>query len=124
MGLVRITLLRFCTDRFRCAACELRRSQIREVRDEATRTWRVDEEALRTVENDLQAIVNCTQEGDIILLDVDGSLQFTARVTLPWQLTLSGNVGDPSPREGVFPAARRKQRIVCPRDDEGVFLVR
>ena len=84
----------------------------------------MNEEALRNVENDLQAIVNCSEEGDTILLGVEDSLQFPARVTLPWPLTLTGNVRDPSTKDEVFPEARRKQRIGCPRDDEGVFLVR
>ena len=84
----------------------------------------MNEAALRNVDDDFQAIVNCSEEGDTILFDVDGSLQFRTRVTLPWRLTLSGNVRDPSPREGVFPEARRKQRISCPRDNEGVFLIK
>ena len=84
----------------------------------------MDEEALRNVENDLQAIVNCSEEGDTILLNVDGTLQFPSRVTLPWRLTLSANVRNTYLQDRVFPEARRKQRIRCPRDDEGVFLVR
>ena len=98
-------------------------ADVLEILDEPSRTWRVNKEALKNVENDLQAIVNCSEEGDTILLDVDGALRLSRRVTLPWRLTLSGNVRDPRHRDSVFPEARRKQRISCPRDDEGAFFV-
>ena len=123
---VRAELLRFSirSDSSRYVDCDLSEAEIREIFDEPSRTWLVNEEALRSVEDDFQAIVNCSEEGDIILLDVEDTLQFQTRVTLPWRLTLSGNVRNPRPRNGVFPASGRKQRLLCPRDDQGVFFIR
>ena len=83
----------------------------------------MNQQTMRRVDGDLQAVVNCSEEGDIIELDFNGQLQFTTRVTLPWNLTVTGRVRNTALQEGIFPEARRKQRITCPGDDEGIFLV-
>ena len=106
------------------ADCTLSDTDIRRILDEASRTWLVDEAALLSVSNDLQEIVNCSEEGDIIALEGRGRLQFASRVVLPWRLTVTGGESDAELDDGVLPEARRKQRLECPGDNQGIFLVR
>ena len=92
--------------------------------DEATRTWLIDDDALDEVENDLQSIINCTREGDVVLFDVARSIRPVRRVTIPWNLTLSANTESADLGGGVFPRTRAKATFRCPSRNEGVFFVR
>ena len=51
------------------AECGLAEAEVDRILAGESRTWRVDEKAYRTVEGDLHEIVNCSAEGDIIMLD-------------------------------------------------------
>ena len=106
------------------AECGLTDRQIRRLLIEESRTWLVDEEALLSVNDDLQEIVNCSEEGDIVVLEGRRRLQFASRVVLPWSLTVTGGESDAALEDGVLPEAGRKQRLGCPGDNQGVFLVR
>ena len=97
---------------------------MRRILDESSRTWLVDEEALLSVSNDLQEIVNCSEEGDVVVLEGRGRLQFASRVVLSWRLTVTGGASDIELEGGALSEARRKQRLECPDDNQGIFLVR
>ena len=104
--------------------CSLRNRQINEYLDEGTRTWLIDDSALDELESDLQSIVNCTQEGDVILFDVSGRIRLASRVTIPWRLTLSSDIYGLDAADEVVPRASRRATFNCPRRTEGVFYVR
>ena len=103
--------------------CSLRNSQVNQYLDRSTRTWHVDATALDDVEHDLQSIVNCTLEGDLVLFDVTETIRLATRVTIPWRLTLSANVDSNDTVDGVFLRSLRKATFRCPSRN-GVFFVR
>ena len=92
--------------------------------DAATRTWRIDDVVLEAIDSDLQVIVNCTAEGDTLVFDVSGVVRPAARVTIPWNVTISAATGRTRSVEGLYPRAARKASITCSVEGEGVFLVR
>ena len=92
--------------------------------DPDSRTWSVDAEMVRDLEGDLQVVVNCTRAGDILLIDPSVSIRPRGRITVPRAVTISAIVDDADLDDGVFPRAQRKLSFTCPRDNEGVFLVR
>ena len=104
--------------------CSLSDAEVDRILDGESGTWRVDERAMRSVEGDLQQIVSWSEEGNIIMLDCRRPLQFATRVVLPWRLTLTERVRDAELEDGIFPEARRKQRLAFPGNNQGVFLVR
>ena len=92
--------------------------------DAETRTWRVDDDVLEAIDSDLQVIVNCTAEGDTLLFDVSGAVRPSARVIIPWSLTISSATEETQRGDGLYPQSRTKIPFTCPRKGEGVFLVR
>ena len=104
--------------------CSLRRVDIRRYLDESSRTWTIDDDVLDAIDSDVQSLVDCTNEGDALLFDSTKIIRPSARVVLPWPLTLSAFVEHAELEEGVFPKAVKKATFTCPRDNEGVFLVR
>ena len=104
--------------------CSLRRVDIRRYLDESSRTWSVDDDAIDEIDSDVQSLVDCTKEGDVLLFNSTKIIRPSARVVLPWPLTLSAFVEHAELEEGVFPKAVKKATFTCPRDNEGVFLVR
>ena len=91
--------------------------------NEETRTWLVDSAALEIVSGDLGAVVNCTRENDVVLLDVEGEIRVPARVVVRWNLTLSSYVTSTGLIDGTFPEAERRVRLRCPQKD-GIFHIR
>ena len=97
---------------------------MQEYLDNDTRSWRIDDAALDTINDDLQIIINCTAEGDIVLLDVDKVIRPPARIIIPWNLTIRA-VTEATDRAGSLPSQSRiKTFFTCPRKGRGVFLVR
>ena len=81
--------------------------------DEATRTWIVTDEALE--EYGIQAIVDCTDEGDTISLQTTTPVKPPERIVIPWKLTITGSADESMDGEAVT--------MTCP-DGEGLFLLR
>lgn len=87
-----------------------------------TRTWKIDDATLEDLSNDVQAVVNCTREGDTILFDISSSLKPSTRIEIPRRLTISASIeGDPA--DGIFPETTNKTTFVCPSKSQGVFLI-
>ena len=84
----------------------------------------MDDDVLDEVDSDLQSLVNCTGTGDVLLFNSTRRIRPLARVVLSWPLTLSAFVERAAPEEGVFPTAVKRATFTCPRENEGVFLVR
>ena len=80
--------------------------------DEATRTWIVTDEALE--EYGIQAIVDCTDEGDTISLQTTTPVKPPERIVIPWKLTITGSTDDID-GDAVT--------MTCP-DRDGLFLLR
>ena len=103
--------------------CQLTRQEIAELLDEETRTWLVNSAALESISGDLGAVVNCTRENDVVLLDVEDEIRVPSRVTVPWNLTLSSYVTSTELVDATFPEAERKVGLRCPPKD-GIFHIR
>lgn len=104
--------------------CSLRNRQINQYLDTDTRTWRINDQTLAELENHLQSIINCTQEGDTVLFDVSEVIIPAGRVTIPWRLTLSTAVSSTNLDDGIFPQTETRTAFRCPRENEGVFVIR
>lgn len=90
----------------------------------ATRTWLIDNDALDDLGNDLQALINCTQEGDMVLFNVSETITPASRIVIPWRLTISGAVENTALEAGIFPVAVKRVRFACPEGGIGVFLIK
>ena len=78
--------------------------------DEATRIWNATHE---TVEgHGIQAIVNCTEEGDTISLKTVITVKPPERIVIPWKLTITGSAD-----------SMGETAMTCP-DGDGLFLLR
>ena len=104
--------------------CSLSERTLKRHLNEATRTWLVSHSLLDDVENDIQVIINCTKAGDVLAFSPERSIRPSSCVVIPWPLTLSATVENAELEEGVFPTSVEKATFTCPRENEGVFLVR
>ena len=83
------------------------------VQVDASRTWTVDDGVLEM--HDIQAIINCTKEGDTISLRTTTPVKPPERIVIPWKLTITGFVDDSMSGETAT--------MTCP-DGDGLFLLR
>ena len=97
--------------------CDLSERDIRTLLDESTRTWSIDDAALER-RGGIQAIINCTTEGDTILLETAERIQPDSRIVIPWRLTIESPVSEGE--EGD--ANDQKVHLTCP-SNEGLFLI-
>ena len=86
--------------------------------------WRIDDAALREIDNDLQTVVNCTQERDTLFFDVTRTVRSSSRVTIPWSLIVGTYTEDAVLVDGAIVETEKKTVFTCPRENEGMFLVR
>eukprot|EP00210_Caulerpa_lentillifera_P005991 g5726.t1 len=101
--------------------CSLAGSEVKNLYDRQLGLWVVDEDALRRPSS-LQSIVNCTNEGDIILINTTQKIRVEATLLLPRSLTISAYVNDTGLHENVFPKSEKKISFSCPRN-ESLFRV-
>ena len=87
-------------------------------------TWLITDAVLEEIGNDLQKIVNCTNEGDVILFDVTEVVQPVSLVIIPWRLTLSSHIVESHSNGDDSSSSRARTRFTCPRTNAGLFLVR
>ena len=83
------------------------------LRDDAARTWNVTDETV--AEHGIQAIINCTEEGDIISFKTTRVVKPPSRIVIPRRLTIEG----PADRSMDGQTAT----FTCP-DGDGLFLLR
>ena len=93
--------------------CSLSREEVNAHLDDATRTWNVTDETL--TDPGIQAIVNCTDEGDTISLQTTTPVKPSERIVIPWKLTITGTADNSMNEEAVI--------MTCP-DGDGLFLLR
>ena len=98
--------------------CGLSEERIGEIVDGADGRWRLTDAVLDDV--DIQAIVNCTSEGDVISFETTRRIQPNERIVIPWQLTLGGHLN--ATGDGDVPDDERSV-ITCP-SNSGLFLLR
>lgn len=103
--------------------CPLNPVQQRRYLNEKTRVWSVNDEDLTGLDGDLQSILNCTRQGDIVLLNVSESLRPPERLIIPWSLTISALTPASDPVDGRFPLSSNPSVFHCPRENEGTFLI-
>ena len=85
--------------------------------------WLIDDDGLSAVANDLQSIVNCTNNGDVILFNTTKMIRPSSRVVVPWNLTLSAYVENPRRVDSAFPLSATKARFTCHQKNAGLFLL-
>ena len=72
--------------------CSLSREEINALLDDATRTWNLTDETLELY--GIQAIVNCTEEGDTVSLKTTTTVKPPERIVIPWKLAITGSTDD------------------------------
>eukprot|EP00210_Caulerpa_lentillifera_P000407 g397.t1 len=83
--------------------CGLTSSEIQRYYDRGLQRWLIDDEVLMETSNDIQSIINCTSDNDVVVLQSSRRIAPATTVTIPWNLTVTG--GDSSvilscPRRG------------------------
>ena len=86
-------------------------------------TWLVDDGVLGQIDNDLQILVNCTKQGDVLAFNVTGVVRPSSPVTIPWQLTLISQVNGVDSKDAVSQSSTTKTRFTCPYKNSGLFFV-
>ena len=107
--------------------CSLSGQQRGSYFDDDGNTWLVTDHVLDEIKDDLQAIINCTRADDVVLFDVSTRVRPASRVFIPWSLKL-GTRGGTADVEGNASVATndvsRRTVFRCPRENEGLFVVR
>ena len=94
--------------------CSLSREDVSALLDVATQTWNVTDETLERY--GIQAIVDCTEEGDTVSLKITTTpVKPPERIVVPWRLTITGSADESMDEEAVT--------MTCP-DRDGLFLLR
>ena len=89
-----------------------------------TRSWLVDEDILVEAGNNLQAIINCVNDGDVLLLNVSERILVNSPIEIGNNLTISAVTESTCLVNGVYPKAEREATFTCPDAENGVFIVR
>jgi len=96
--------------------CSLGRTEVERLYDPGLRQWVVDNGALARLST-LRTIVDCTEEGDTILLNTTQRINVTQTIVLSKSLTISAYVEDTQLLDNVFPRAENKVAFSCPRNE-------
>ena len=78
---------------------------------------------LDEIEHDVQSIINCSEDGDIFLFDVIGTVRLANRVTFSKRLTLDANDEDAPSTDNASVASPTSATFECPQDNEGIFTI-
>lgn len=71
--------------------CGLSSSERQRYFEDLTQRWIVTDEVLLDLDNDIQAIVNCTSENDIVVFQSIGVIRPSSTIIVPWNLTLKAD---------------------------------
>ena len=98
-------------------------NEISEFLNSGTRIWTVSSETLRNMRIDFGAVVNCTQEKDVIRIRSNDVIRPAKTVVISWNLTLTASSDEDTELEdGVSPRAA-KATFRCPKK-QGIFFIR
>jgi len=97
-------------------ACSLSESQTDSWYNETTHRWLVDDDVLAELDNDVQAVINCTSENDTVMFRSESTLKPRNTITIPWNLTLSGYLQGNLMTRGRISKAGNKVRLTCARN--------
>ena len=103
--------------------CALSRDARDRYTSEDGKTWLVSSAVLKEIDNDLQKVVDCTKDGDIISFNVTDVVRPSSRVIIPRQLTLATQVDSTDSNDGFFSNSTTKTRFTCPHKNSGLFFV-
>eukprot|EP00210_Caulerpa_lentillifera_P004162 g3968.t1 len=103
--------------------CRLTRRELRRYSGDEEGQWVLNDSGLNALNGEIQLLFNCTEDGDTIFFDVEDPVQPASRIVIYWNLTLSAFVQGPRDENDIFPRTGRKVIFVCPREDEGVFVI-
>ena len=103
--------------------CRLSQEEISAMLDDQRRVWMVDEAVVRRLDNDVQLLIDCTQEGDSVFFPAGSHIRPSRRVEIPWRLTVGTFAGSTSATdETAF--GRRERTVFSCRRNRGLFYVR
>ena len=87
------------------------------------KTWLIDDEVLKRIANDLQKIVNCAKENDVLTFDVTDVIQPASSVTIHRQLTLRTRANGADSGGDVFDRPTKKTKFKCPQKNSALFII-
>eukprot|EP00210_Caulerpa_lentillifera_P000404 g394.t1 len=71
--------------------CGLDASEIQRYYDRLLQQWLINEDVLLEINNDIQSIINCTAENDVVVLQSRRRIIPATSITIPWNLTVTTN---------------------------------
>jgi len=88
--------------------CGLSSSELQRYFDDSSWQWLVTDEVLQELNEDIQAVVNCTAENDVVVFQSARVIRPVTTIAVPWNLTLRANssVTFTCPRRGPLLVAR------------------
>ena len=96
--------------------------------DKDGKTWHITADVLDEIEGDIQAIINCTRSDDFVIFEISSSVHPVGRVFIPWSLKLGTRGGaadiEGDGSESLKTGAARKTVFRCPRENEGLFVIK
>ena len=96
-------------------ACELTTEEIERIRRQDNETWHITERVSK--EHGVQKIVDCAEDGDVLLIDVSLRIQPNHRIIIHRDLTI-----DRAPASSENVAVEGAVEFNCP-PQEGLFFV-
>ena len=102
--------------------CRLSQEEISAMLDDQRRVWMVDEAVVRELDNDVQLLIDCTQEGDFVFFPAGSHIRPSKRVEILWRLTLGTFSESTSATDATAYDGRERAVFTC-RRNRGLFYV-
>lgn len=94
--------------------CSLSQSDLRRFYRRASQTWTITDRALKFLDYDLQAIVNCSTSEDIILFQTRRLIRPSTSIVIPWNLTWTSDPEGHLVRDEQIVQNPSKVNLSCP----------
>ena len=108
------------------SGCRLDADYMEGLYDADKKTWSIDYEVLLTHDNSLQPVLDCTNDGDILLFTTDDSFDIEEKMTITKSVTLSATADlstfDPQDTSSM-PESEEQAIFECPSKKEGAISV-
>lgn len=89
--------------------------------DASSQRWLLNDGVLEALDNDVQAVIECTNENDTILFVTDKTIKPARTLILSQNLTIASQSESSFARSGSQISAMESVRLTCP--DSGRLLI-
>jgi len=103
------------------SGCDLSSAEIERFYDASSAQWRITDEVLEELSNDVQAIVECANDNDTLLFATNQTIKPTRTLIFSHNLTLASQFESGSTENGVPVPVSEKVRMTCP--DSGQLIL-